>query len=137
MNSFQCPLFQIHRYTFTKCIFSIQGVLKNGKGNGFANPPDNFSPEIKVEKERKSAFVKSCMIEIEDHEMYHKWKNDLFSKQRSCGPNIFDTEKVVVLEKTDGTVKKTVTRLITRRSQPNLFEVALFCGCCFCCSCCH
>ena len=50
--------------------------LKNDKGNGFANPPDNFSPEIIVEKERKSAFVKSCMIEIEDHEMYHNWKND-------------------------------------------------------------
>ena len=38
--------------------------LKYGKGNGFANPPDNFSPEIIVEKESQSAFVKSCMIEI-------------------------------------------------------------------------
>ena len=25
------------------------------------------------------------------------------------------------------------TRLITMRSQPNSFEVVLFCGCCHCC----
>ena len=126
--------------------------LKNGKGNGFANPPDNFSPEIMDEKERKSAFVKSCRIEIDDHEMYQNWKNEPFSlnlgenqiskkdsqfgnnesesihtqsikitKQRSCGPNIFDTEKVVILEKPDGTVKKTVIKetfaTVTRRKR--------------------
>ena len=28
------------------------------------------------------------------------------------------------------------TRLITMRSQPNSFEVVLFCGCCHCCCCC-
>ena len=111
-------------YIIKKNILRQIQKLKNRKGNGFANPPDNFSPEIIVEKERKSAFVKSCMIEIEDHEMYHNWKNELFSlnlgenqmskkdrqsvnnesiytqnikitQQRSCGLNIFDTEKVI------------------------------------------
>ena len=38
--------------------------LKNGKGNGFANPPDNFSPEIMDEKERKSLLSKVVRLKL-------------------------------------------------------------------------
>ena len=136
---------------------NIQRVIqkmKNGKGNGNSEPPEDFSPEIVDGKKRREAFATSCRAFIENHQMYQEWKSSIFSlkkenkkselekenrqiknmlvqnnsrnnlritKQRSSGPNIYDAEKIVVSEKPDGTMRKTVVKetiaTVTRRKR--------------------
>jgi hypothetical protein len=98
--------------------------MKNGKCNGYSEPPEDFSPEIVDGGKRREAFAASCRQYIEDHQMYQELKLSYFylekentktelekenrhfknfsieknsrnnlkiTKQRSSGPNIYDS----------------------------------------------
>ena len=123
----------------TRRIQRIIQKTKKGSGNGFSDPPQDFCLDILNKKERRVAFAAKCRKEIKAHDLYKHWENQCvifnakrpekandvagnntfenessqiirITKQRSCGPNIFDAEKVVITNKPDGTVKKNVLK---------------------------
>jgi deoxycytidylate deaminase len=69
----------------------------------------------KTELEKENRHIKNLLAEK------NSVKNLKITKQRSSGPNIYDTEKIVVTEKPDGTIRKTVVKetiaTVTRRKR--------------------
>ena len=90
---------------------NIQRVIhkmKNGKGNGFSEPPEDFSPEIVDGKKRREAFAASCRQDIEYHEMYHEWKTCYFSLKNDLAKTELEKEnrhiKNLLAEKNSGKI---------------------------------
>ena len=108
---------------------------KNGSGKGFCVPPVNFMQHMDDEKKKRAAFAKICKDEVEHHEEFLLWKQKIASifsheksdtssnpnkinesnvvklvRQNSTGSNIYDTEKRIPVERSDGATKNVVVK---------------------------
>ena len=115
----------------------LREVMKThkGKGKNCETPPDDFSADITDEKARKSEFAKLCREEMKIGAKYLTWIDKDFylfegckkitqseneqgrvqetiklTRERSCGPNIYDATKISSSRNPDGTLKKSVIK---------------------------
>ena len=106
--------------------------------------PDDFSADITDEKARKSEFAKLCREEMKIGAKYLTWIDKDFylfegckkitqseneqgrvqetiklTRERSCGPNIYDATKISSSRNPDGTLKKSVICKHNREGKEN------------------